>query len=148
MTTTPTHEPAVRAGWKGVIEEYRPFLPVSEKTPVVTMLEGGTPLIEARRLSERVGAKVWLKFEGKLSGSEAERMWRDLGQSLERCRSSVILDLQRCHWDGKSLSPEFRAKLAEYRDRVRVVLPKLQHAHPELLLLAKMFHEYKGGFGL
>ena len=92
--------------------------------------------------------EVWLKFEGKLSGSEAERMWRDLGQSLERCRSRVILDLKRFHWEEKSLSPEFRAKLAEYRDRVRIVLPKLQHAHPELLILAKMFHEYKGGFGL
>ncbi|MDD5628892.1 MAG: cobalamin-dependent protein [Elusimicrobia bacterium] len=92
--------------------------------------------------------EVWLKIEGKLSGSEAERMWRDLGQSLERCRCQVILDFKRCRWDEKSLSPEFRAKLAEYRDRVRVVLPKLQHAHPELLILAKMFHEYKGGFGL
>jgi radical SAM superfamily enzyme YgiQ (UPF0313 family) len=92
--------------------------------------------------------EVWLKFEGKLSGSEAERMWRDLGQSLERCRSRVILDLKRFNSDENSLSPEFRAKLAAYRDRVRIVLPKLQHAHPELLILAQMFHEYKGGFGL
>lgn len=51
-------------GWRGVIEEHRPFLPVSEKTPVVTLREGGTPLLPAPRLSERVGAKVWLKFEG------------------------------------------------------------------------------------
>ncbi len=52
------------AGWRGVIEEYRDFLPVTEKTPVVTLLEGGTPLIPAPRLSERVGAEVWLKVEG------------------------------------------------------------------------------------
>ena len=71
-----------------------------------------------------------------------------MGQSLERCRSRVILDFKRCRWDETSLSPEFRAKLAAYQDRVRVVLPKLQHAHPELLILAKMFHQYKGGFGL
>ena len=64
MATTPAQKPAVRVGWRGVIEEYRPFLPVSERTPVVTMLEGGTPLIEAPRLSDRVGARVWLKFEG------------------------------------------------------------------------------------
>ncbi len=57
-------KPALHAGWRGVIEEYRQHLPVSEKTPVVTMLEGGTPLIEAPRLSERVGARVLLKFEG------------------------------------------------------------------------------------
>lgn len=54
----------MKAGWRGVIEEYRPFLPVSDSTPVVTMLEGGTPLIDAPRLSERVGARVLLKFEG------------------------------------------------------------------------------------
>jgi threonine synthase len=54
----------VTAGWRGVIEEYRDFLPVTEKTPVVTLLEGGTPLIPAPRLSERVGAEVWLKVEG------------------------------------------------------------------------------------
>ena len=42
-----------------------PALPAGDReTPVVTMLEGGTPLIEAARLSERVGASVWLKFEG------------------------------------------------------------------------------------
>ena len=52
------------AGWRGVIEEYRDFLPVTEKTPVVTLLEGGTPLVPAPRLSERVGAEVWLKVEG------------------------------------------------------------------------------------
>ncbi len=51
-------------GWKGVIEEYRSFLPVDETTPVVTLFEGGTPLVPAPRLSERVGAEVRLKVEG------------------------------------------------------------------------------------
>jgi threonine synthase len=50
--------------WRGVIEEYRGLLPVTEDTPVVTLLEGGTPLLFAPRLSERVGAKVYLKIEG------------------------------------------------------------------------------------
>jgi threonine synthase len=50
--------------WRGVIEEYRPFLPVSPGTPVVTLLEGGTPLLPAPRLSDRVGARVLLKVEG------------------------------------------------------------------------------------
>ena len=48
---------AVTAGWRGVMEEYRDFLPITEKTPVVTLLEGGTPLVPAPRLSERVGAR-------------------------------------------------------------------------------------------
>lgn len=50
--------------WRGVIEEYREFLPVSASTPVVTLLEGGTPLLPAPRLSARVGARVLLKVEG------------------------------------------------------------------------------------
>jgi threonine synthase len=51
-------------GWPGVIEAYRGHLPVGARTPVVTLLEGGTPLLPAPRLSERVGATVWLKLEG------------------------------------------------------------------------------------
>jgi threonine synthase len=54
----------VTAGWRGVIEEYRDLLPVTDTTPVVTLLEGGTPLVPAPRLSERVGSEVWLKVEG------------------------------------------------------------------------------------
>jgi len=52
--------------WRGVIETYRPYLPVSTKTPVVTLLEGNTPLIFSGSLSRRVGrgATVYLKYEG------------------------------------------------------------------------------------
>ena len=52
--------------WPGLIEHYRRFLPVDERTPVVTLNEGNTPLIEAPQLAERLGPdiKVYLKFEG------------------------------------------------------------------------------------
>jgi len=50
--------------WRGIIEEYRSYLPVSDSTPVVSLLEGDTPLLEAPRLSARVGARVLLKVEG------------------------------------------------------------------------------------
>ena len=53
-----------RPGWRGIIEEYREFLPVEVDSPVVTLHEGATPLVHAPRLSERVGADVWLKVEG------------------------------------------------------------------------------------
>jgi threonine synthase len=59
----PSPEPPLRR-WRGVLEEYRSFLPVSEATPTVSLQEGATPLLPARRLSERVGAEVWLKIEG------------------------------------------------------------------------------------
>ena len=50
--------------WRGVIEEYRDRLPVSTKTPVVSLREGGTPLVYACSLSETLECEVWLKFEG------------------------------------------------------------------------------------
>ena len=50
--------------WRGVIEEYRSHLPVTNETPVVTLNEGGTPLIYACVLSEMLDNQVWLKFEG------------------------------------------------------------------------------------
>ena len=43
------------APWRGVIEEYREFLPVSDATPVVTLLEGNTPLLDAPRVAQRAG---------------------------------------------------------------------------------------------
>jgi threonine synthase len=50
--------------WRGVIDAYRARLPVSDATPVVTLHEGGTPLLEAPSLSEETGADVYLKIEG------------------------------------------------------------------------------------
>ena len=47
-----------------LIERYRDALPLESGDPVVTLNEGSTPLIRAEGLSERVGAEVWLKFEG------------------------------------------------------------------------------------
>ena len=51
-------------GWPGLIEAYREHLPVSDTTPVVTLLEGNTPLIPAPRLSDQLGLDVYLKVEG------------------------------------------------------------------------------------
>ncbi len=52
--------------WPGVIEAYRAYLPISDDTPVVTLLEGGTPLVSAPHLAETIGAPVdlFLKYEG------------------------------------------------------------------------------------
>lgn len=54
----------VRHLWRGVIEEYRDRLPVTDATPVVTLREGGTPLVPAPWLSEQTGCEVHLKVEG------------------------------------------------------------------------------------
>ena len=50
--------------WRGLIEEYREWLPVDDETPVITLLEGGTPLLPAPELSRRTGCDVYLKVEG------------------------------------------------------------------------------------
>ncbi len=52
--------------YQGVIHRYREYLPVSEKTPIVTLLEGNTPLIFSEMLSRKLSpkARVYLKFEG------------------------------------------------------------------------------------
>lgn len=50
--------------WTGIIEHYREYLPVSAKTPVVTLYEGNTPLIPAESLNKITGLQTFLKYEG------------------------------------------------------------------------------------
>ena len=50
--------------YRGLIERYREFLPVTEKTPIVSLHEGNTPLILSEDLSKEIGLKVYLKYEG------------------------------------------------------------------------------------
>ena len=50
--------------WQGIINHYRKFLPVTDKTPVVTLNEGNTPLILSDDLSKALGLEVYLKYEG------------------------------------------------------------------------------------
>jgi threonine synthase len=78
--------------WKGVIEEYRDRLPVSPTTPVVTLREGGTPLIATRTLSQRTGCEVWLKFEGaNPTGSFKDRgMTMAISKAAEAGAKAVI----------------------------------------------------------
>jgi threonine synthase len=52
------------AWWRGLIEAYRDRLPVTERTPVITLYEGNTPLMPAPALSERTDCDVYLKVEG------------------------------------------------------------------------------------
>jgi len=50
--------------WRGIIDAYKTYLPVTERTPVITLCEGNTPLIYAPSLSEAAHAEVYLKYEG------------------------------------------------------------------------------------
>lgn len=64
--------------WRGVIEEYRERLPVTDATPVVTLGEGGTPLVRSGSLSEETGCEVWLKYEG----ANPTASFKDRGMTL------------------------------------------------------------------
>ena len=58
-TRTPIHQP-----WPGLIGAYRDRLPIGDNWTPITLLEGGTPLIHAQRISEQTGCTVYLKVEG------------------------------------------------------------------------------------
>lgn len=50
--------------WKGLIEEYKQYLPVTEKTPSLTLNEGNTPLIYLGNISKQLGIELYGKYEG------------------------------------------------------------------------------------
>lgn len=80
--------------WKGLIEEYRDFLPVSETTPIVTLLEGNTPLIKADNLTRKAGLnlELYLKFDGlNPTGSFKDRgMTLAISKAVEEGSKAVI----------------------------------------------------------
>jgi threonine synthase len=81
-----------RPVWPGLIERYRERLPVGPSTPVVTLLEGGTPLVPAPVLSARTGCDVWLKVEGaNPTGSFKDRgMTVAVSKALEAGARAVL----------------------------------------------------------
>ncbi len=78
--------------YQGLIRKYAQYLPVSEKTPVITLLEGNTPLIPAGSLSKITGAKVYLKYEGlNPTGSFKDRgMTLAISKAKEEGSQAVI----------------------------------------------------------
>ncbi len=86
MTSLPT------PGWPGIIETYRDRLPIHPDTPVITLKEGGTPLLAAERLSEQLGARVLLKYEGlNPTGSFKDRgMTVAISKAVEEGSKAVI----------------------------------------------------------
>ena len=80
--------------WPGVIEAYRTYLPVTDKTPVVTLLEGNTPLLPAPRLAEATDPtlSIYLKCEGfNPTGSFKDRgMTMAISKAVEGGARAVI----------------------------------------------------------
>ncbi len=106
---------------RGIIARYREFLPVSDSTPIVSLGEGGTPLIFSPRLSEIVGrdCEVYLKYEGlNPTGSFKDRgMTVAVSKALERGAAALI-----CASTGNT-SASAAAYAARAGIRCIVVLP-------------------------
>ena len=83
-----------KASWRGIIEEYREFFPVTEKTTVVTLKEGNTPLIKSKNLLKKLGLdlELYFKFDGaNPTGSFKDRgMTLALSKALEEDSKAVI----------------------------------------------------------
>ena len=87
--------------------------------------------------------QVWLRLEGALSSSDADRLALKLRYVLARTKqSNLVLDLKKLHWEKVGDLRPLREKLAAHRSRIRLVLPKLAAAHPELMLVAATFQHY------
>ena len=94
MVSAPVSRSTRPAAWRGVIDAYRTYLPISPQTPVVTLLEGNTPLVYSKFLSQRVGPRcsVYLKYEGlNPTGSFKDRgMTVAMSKALESGSRAVL----------------------------------------------------------
>ena len=78
--------------WRGVLREYADRLGVTDASTVITLGEGGTPLLPAPALSRRTGTDVWVKFEGmNPTGSFKDRgMTVAVSRAIEHGAKAII----------------------------------------------------------
>ncbi len=105
--------------WQGLIKEYRDFLPVTENTPELTLLEGNTPLIKCSNLSEQLGVELYVKYEGlNPTGSFKDRgMVFAVAKAIEEGADTII-----CASTGNT-SAAAAAYAARAKLRCIVVIP-------------------------
>lgn len=109
-----------KMAWKGLIEEYRDLLPVTDKTPALSLLEGNTPLFHFPNLSKELGIELYGKFEGlNPTGSFKDRgMVMAVVKAIEEGSNSVI-----CASTGNT-SAAAAAYAARAGIRAIIVIPK------------------------
>src|ERR1043165_2863496 len=108
-------------GWQGVIHRYAAHLPVSEKTPIITLNEGNTPLVPVRNFVEAIGGKfeLYLKYEGlnPTCSFKDRGMTMAISKAKERGAAAVI-----CASTGNT-SAAAAAYAAQAKMRCIVLLP-------------------------
>jgi threonine synthase len=89
-----SHTSRYVANWPGLIEAYRPYLPVTDTTPVITLQEGNTPLIPVPSIAAEIGrgVKVYVKYDGlNPTGSFKDRgMTMAISKAKEAGAQAVI----------------------------------------------------------
>ena len=108
-------------GWQGVIHRYAAHLPVTDKTPIITLNEGNTPLVRARNFVEAIGGnfELYLKYEGlnPTCSFKDRGMTMAVSKAKERGASAVI-----CASTGNT-SAAAAAYAAQAKMRCIVLLP-------------------------
>lgn len=84
--------PTTTAAYRGLLHAYKAYLPLTDRTPLLTLHEGNTPLIDAPRLSDALGVTLHLKFEGlNPTGSFKDRgMVMAVAKAVEDGATSLI----------------------------------------------------------
>ncbi len=105
--------------WRGVIAEYADRLPIDDVDPVITLGEGGTPLVPAPSLSAQTGAQVHIKVEG----ANPTGSFKDRGMTVAMSKvAGTGTELVVCASTGNT-SASAAAYAARAGLRCAVVLP-------------------------
>ena len=102
-----------------------------------------SPNFSVRIELQHTSRQVWMRLEGALTSVDAEHLGRRIRESLARSQNRLVLDLKKLQWDKTQDLRPLRESLEMYRSRIRLVLPKLTAAHPELISLAGTYRLYQ-----
>jgi len=118
------------SAWRGVVREFRDILPEIPEDAVVTLLEGGTPLIPAPGLSRRLGSDIilYVKVEGQNPTGSFKDRGMTVAVSRAKARGSKVL---LCASTGNT-SASAAAYAARAGMRCVVVIPEGQIASGKL----------------
>ena len=79
--------------WNGLLREYREYLPITDKTPLITLHEGNTPLIKAEKIGKELGGiELYFKYDGlNPTGSFKDRgMVMAVAKALEEGSKAIM----------------------------------------------------------
>ncbi len=114
--------------YKGLIDKYKQYLPVNDKTPVITLMEGNTPLVPSENIGKKLGINLFFKYEGlNPTGSFKDRgMVMAIAKAIESGSKSVI-----CASTGNT-SASAAAYAARFNLNCAVVIPSGNIAYGKL----------------